>query len=417
MFAFIMSSISLISNYFILGFALTLLVIFPFANASIYPVQPNAFTAIAMNGDGTYIVACTSTQWFYYTDLTGWLLGTVSTGLSGMLGVGLSAETTVSKTITFAGTDGFRAYYDGNVPAAGAFPPIATTGITSARSLSISGTDATVYQIMGTLDGGVWVSRATSTGFVKYVRVGPNAGAGEPMYPIGAVSARSNTFGAISVNYNRAYTSTTGDFTATAKVPIAGYRYMTDMAMLNANVWYATFAGNEVDTALQMTTNVESSDWVPYLNNTLFHQAQAIAISSGVNAQALYTFVILASDKVLVSGDSGVNYDYASGVLDPATGLPSQYTRASPLDVAVNSDGTRISFITRLGIYVGVNCGYSTGGKFTGCTWSSVSIETSTSTYIAQNSAGAISGRNGGIEFKSENGGLSWDVSLIKTDL
>lgn len=370
-----------------------------------------------MNGDGTYQIACTSTQWFYYTAGV-WTLGTTSTGLSGMIGVAMSAETGTdsTKSVTFAGTDGFRAYYSASAPADGTLPTIATTGITNAKSLKVSGSDDTVYQIMGTYDGGVWVSRATSTGFVKYVRVGPNGGAGENFFPIGAVAATGTNFGAISVNYNRVYTASTGDFSLASGTPNSGYRFMTGMAMMDANNWYATFAGDTQGPTygLQYSTDASAS-WSAYLNST-FIQAQDIAISSSVNSAGFRSFVFLSSDKVYLSGDSGVTYYVVEGKLNPATGTRDQYVKETPLKVAINSDGTRITFVTRLNIFFGSSCTYATGGVFESCEWSSVSIQTSTATYISQ-SPHEIHGRNGGVEYRSLDGGFSWSVNLVKTDL
>lgn len=385
----------------------------PFAKASTFPNQPNAFKGVTINAAGTLAVACTSNQWFLRAGVStaAWTLGTASTGLSGMVNVAMN---NVGDIITFAGTDGFRAYYGAGVPiVVGTLPTLITTSSSNVNSLAMTPTAAGV-QIMGTLDGGLWTSSTSAAGFVKYVRVGPNAGAGENFVPIGAVAVSGTTYGALGVTYTgangRGYSATTStDFSVISNLP-TGTGALTSMCMTSATLWYATFRSAAAGTtvAVQKSSDVSSSAWAVVQNATVFPTAQHVTSSAAGGV-----IVVCANDQVFVSADDGATFQVEFPYFDQALQSWSNIMPETPLRAAVSETaGVEIVVITRLSIY-SATCSYSSENIL--CAWVVVSIQTSTATYLSQEGS-SISGKNGDIHYSSNNGGLSWNVELQVSD-
>lgn len=330
-----------------------------------------------------------------------------------MIGVAMNDD---GDTITFAGNDGFRAYFTAGVPVVvGTLPDLITTSSSNVNSLSMTSTAAGV-QAMGTLDGGIWTSTAGATGFVKYVRVGPNAGAGENFVPIGAVGTFDTVVGALGVSYSstngRGYINTnpaSANFAAITNKP-TGSGALTSLCLATATQWYATFRSlpDGTDVAVQVTTDNGDNAWGDVENATVFPTAQHIA-----SANAGVFLVVCANDQVLISSNSGDDFEVTYPYFDQALQTWSAIMPDTPLKAAISyTAGVEVVVITRLSIY-SATCSY---GAAVSCSWSVVSIQTSTATYLAQEGSN-ISGKSGDVHYSSNNGGLSWNVQLQSGDV
>lgn len=383
----------------------------PFANASTFPNQPNPFTGVTINAAGDLAVVCTSNQWFIRSGAStvAWTLGTASTGLSGMIGVAMNSD---GSTVTFAGNDGFRAY-SGLTISSTTLPTLVTTSSSNVNSLSMT---TGGLQAMGTLDGGIWTSAANAGSFVKYVRVGANAGAGENFVPIGAVGTYGTVVGALGVTYadtnGRGYVNSdlgTDNFAVIANKPTESGA-LTSLCLASATQWYATFrsAANGGTVAVQGSASDAAWADVAVGNDTVFPTAQHIASANG----GVY-LVVCANDQVLISSDSGTNFELTFPYFDQALQSWSSLMPDTPLKAAISSTaGLEVVVITRLSIY-SATCSY---GAAVSCAWSVVSIQTSTATYLAQEGSN-ISGKSGDVHYSSNNGGLSWNVQLQSGDV
>lgn len=340
------------------------------------PFQPNPLTGVDLNSDGSFAVACTSTQWFFRNGLSTaiWQLGD-SVNLSGMVSIGVSSD---SKGLTFAGNDGFKTFYD-SIPFSTRFRTInslpSPTFISSANvnSLSVSGAALVSYQIMGNLDGGLWVSTANCNSFVKYVRVGANSDSGQLIVPIGVVSSFGGSkMGALGLLYQNGYSFAGTQFNIISSLPSQG-SYLTSLS-ITSDTWYATFHPNSSNGALQKS--VLDGPWETVANSTAFPTAQSVSVA-GSSGQWIF---VCSTDQVWLSSDFGSTFHLQSPHYDYSLKIWTTFIPDTPLlgSIAYAGSGTTVEviFITRLGLY-SATCNPS-------CSWTNVSIMTSTASFLTK---------------------------------
>lgn len=333
-----------------------------------YPLQPDGFVGISMNSDGSYQIACTGNQWFYWTSTTDtWAVGT-PTNLTGMNGVGISEDQS-PVSVLFSGTDGFR-YFESVVPGDINTSQPTTSGIANTNSLSLSGSLAAqqVTQIMGTLDDAVWTSFESSRQFIKVLRVGTVVGS--KIKPIGIVAC-SNVSGtskyrALDNTSSTMYSSSDGQV-FTKKDSNLSWTSVNPPVLTSLNL--AQDGSNLIivtsSAGIRYSTN-DGNTWLSYGSAVDNLPVQDCAMSTD------------RSKVVVISGYDihySTNYGFTFYQIYPTSTAPKGLPE-TPLRVAINDSGNMVTVVSQLSIYQG-----SLSGSV--WSWSSVSIESTPATYVA----------------------------------
>lgn len=332
-----------------------------------YPLQPNGFVSVAMNIDGSFQVACTGNQWFYWTSSSdNWYVGT-PTNLTGMVGVGISTDIS-PVSIIFSGNDGWR-YFDSIVPGNIITSNPTKLGISNTNSLSVSGSLALgkFTQIMGTLDDSVWTSFESSSQYIKVLRVGTVVGS--KIKPIGVVGCSNdgiNTkYRALDVSSTTIYSSSDGQVFTKKDSNLS---WNSDSPVLTSLTLAQDGTSIMIVTSsagIRYTTN-DGSNWYSFGTPIDDSPVQDCAMSSDRTK-----IVIISGYNVYYSS----NYGFLFSLIYPSSSTPTALPE-TPTRIAINDSGDRITLVTQLSIYQGI---------FTGLdwAWSSVSIESTPASFVA----------------------------------
>lgn len=336
--------------------------------AAIYPLQPDGFVGISMNSDGSYQIACTGDQWFYWTSTTNiWAVGT-PTKLTGMNGVGISKDQS-PVSVLFSGTDGFR-YFESVVPGDINTSQPTSSGIANTNSLSLSGSLAAqqVTQIMGTLDDAVWTSFESSQQFIKVLRVGTVVGS--KIKPIGIVGC-SNVSGttkyrALDISSSTMYSSSDGQI-FTKKASNLSWTSVNSPVLTSLSL--AQDGSNLIivtsSAGIRYSTN-DGNIWLSFGSVVDNSPVQDCAISTDRSK-----IVVISGYDIYYSTNYGFTFYQIYPNSTAPKGLPE-----TPLRAAINDAGDMITVVSQLSIYQGVLSGSV-------WSWSSVSIESTPATYVA----------------------------------
>lgn len=393
------------------SFPLTFPFPFPFHDKNIFTgetVQPLPFTSVAMCNDGSFQIAVTSDQTFYWSSGFGWIAET-GIGLLGQKAVGISNNDNTGFEFTIAGTDGWK-FYTGSSSSGGTWT-LGTPSYNpaSVNSLSLSGTVGNVNQILGVEDGEVWISSSSSSTFSKFVRTGD--GAGSDFNEIatvasGSVPATSYVMAAYSSIGSEFYKTdnTISYFSAT---PIT--TFPTGWGSYSAEITGFTISSSG------STWMVSSSKGFSISTDTAATWSTSInATGDGVQGFAAspdaLNIVTLSSNLITATWDGGTQwYD----ITPDWTPLPYQ-----PLKASISNDGTQITIVTALNIYSGTSCAIAGDSINASCSWTSVSIQTSTSTFYKLSKDGLLGiKKSGDVSHLTKDGGSTWEVRLSTKDI